>query len=288
MRILVTGKEGQIARCLADRADAHPAFDIVFAARGATAISLDLADPATVRAAVNTTRPDLILSVAAYTAVDQAEDEPELAMAVNGTAPGILAAAARANGARIIHISTDYVFDGNLERAYVESDAVNPLGVYGRTKLAGEAAVRATNPDHLILRTAWVYSPYGKNFKKTMLRLAEGRDTVAVVDDQIGTPTSAHDIADALLAIAECWKSGRDTGLGEVFHFAGPEAMTWCGFARQIFTESAAAGGPSATVTPITSADYPTRAARPKNSRLDRTAFETAFAVDLKKARAAS
>lgn len=284
MRILVTGKEGQVARCLADRVGAHPAFDIVFAAREGTAIALDLADPQSVRAAVSNARPDLILSVAAYTAVDQAEDEPDLAMAVNGAAPGILAAAAREKGARIIHVSTDYVFDGSLDRAYVESDPVNPLGVYGRTKLAGEEAVRAANPDHLILRTAWVYSPYGKNFQKTMIRLAETRDTVSVVDDQIGTPTAAHDIADALLLIAQCWKSGRDTGLGKVFHFAGREEMTWCGFARRIFAESAVKGGPRANVIAITTADYPTRAARPQNSRLDRTAFDTAFAQDFRDA----
>ncbi|GGB61201.1 NAD(P)-dependent oxidoreductase [Roseibium aquae] len=268
MRVLVTGKEGQVARCLADRAPYHPALELVFAARQGTEILLDLAREETIRAAVAMTKPDVILNAAAYTAVDQAEDEPELAMAINGWAPGILAQEAAKIGARIIQISTDYVFDGELDRPYLPSDPVNPIGVYGKTKLAGEEAVRAATPDHVIVRTAWVYSPYGKNFYKTMLQLAETRDEISVVDDQIGNPTKAHDIADGLLTICNDWAAGRSMRLAETIHLVGPDEMTWCGFARRIFAESAASGGPFCHVNAITTSDYPTRAKRPRNSRL--------------------
>ncbi|WP_417692131.1 dTDP-4-dehydrorhamnose reductase [Roseibium sp.] len=268
MKILVTGKEGQVARCLADRAADHPALELVFCAREGTEVRLDLAEPATLRAAVQQVRPDVVLNAAAYTAVDQAEDEPELAMAINGQAPGILADEAAKIGARFIQISTDYVFDGELDRPYLPSDPVNPLGVYGQTKQAGEAAVRAANPDHLIARTAWVYSPYGKNFYKSMLRLAETRDELSVVDDQIGNPTSAYEIADGLLAICDDWAAGGKKRLGETIHLVGPEEMTWCGFARKIFAQSMASGGPGCHVVAISSAEYPTKAKRPRNSRL--------------------
>ncbi|MBD1549740.1 dTDP-4-dehydrorhamnose reductase [Roseibium aggregatum] len=268
MKILITGKEGQVARCLADKATDHPALDLVFAARSGTEVVLDLAEPETIRAAVRGVRPDVILNAAAYTGVDQAEDEPELAMAINGVAPGILAQEAAALGARIIQISTDYVFDGEKDSPYLPSDPVNPIGVYGKTKLAGEEAVRAATPDFLIVRTAWVYSSYGENFYKTMLRLAETRDKISVVDDQIGNPTSAYDIADGLLAICADWAAGGRKNLGETIHLVGPKAMTWCSFARQIFAESAATGGPSCQVKAITTADYPTKAKRPRNSRL--------------------
>lgn len=277
MKIMVTGKEGQVARCLLDRAADHPAFALVFAARAQADVFLDLAQPETLRAAIRKIRPDIVISAAAYTAVDRAEDEPELAMRINGIAPGLLAEEARACGARIIHLSTDYVFDGTSEHAYVESDPVNPLGVYGKTKLAGEEAVRAATADHAIVRTAWVYSPYGRNFHKTMLALAETRDEIAVVDDQLGTPTSAHEIADGLFAVCEKWRKGEDSGLGRTFHLAGREEMTWCGFARRIFAESAAKGGPSARVRAIASTEFPTRAKRPANSRLNRAAFDKAF-----------
>lgn len=272
MKVLVTGKEGQVARCLADRAKDHPKLELIFVAREGTDTVLDLADPDTIRAAVAAHKPDVILNAAAYTAVDQAEDEPDLAMAINGTAPGILAAEAAKIGAKIIHISTDYVFDGDLDRPYLPSDPVNPIGVYGKTKLAGEEAVRAANADHVIARTAWVYSPYGKNFYKTMLRLAEIRDEISVVDDQIGNPTSAYEIADGLLAICDDWEKGGSKRLGETIHLVGPEAMTWCGFARKIFAESKASGGPSCHVIAISTADYPTKAKRPANSRLEQPA----------------
>lgn len=269
MKILVTGKDGQVARCLAARAADHPDLDLVFAARTGIDILIDLAHSETIREAVRTVKPDVIINAAAYTNVDQAEDEPELAMQINGIAPGILAEEASDCGAKIIQVSTDYVFDGTLERPYLPDDAVNPIGVYGRTKLAGEEAVRAATTDHVIVRTAWVYSPYGKNFLKTMLRLAETREEISVVDDQYGNPTSALDIADGLLAIADRWRRDGAAGLGQVYHLAGSNETSWCGFARAIFAESGKRGGPMAAVQAITTADYPTKAVRPANSRLD-------------------
>lgn len=268
MKILVTGKAGQVARCLADRESDYPAFELIFAARKGAHVALDLTDEASMRTAVQTVQPDVIVNAAAFTAVDVAEDEPQLALQVNGVAPGILAEEANRIGAKFIQISTDYVFDGKLDRPYLPSDPVNPLGVYGRTKRQGEEAVMAAMPDYVIARTAWVYSPYGKNFKKTMLKLAESRDEISVVDDQIGNPTSAYEIADALLTIIDKWAAGGRDHLGEIIHLVGPTAMSWCGFARQIFAESAAAGGPVCAVKAITTADFPTKAERPQNSRL--------------------
>lgn len=268
MKILVTGKEGQVARCLADRAPEHPDLKLIFAARAGTDVFLDLADEISIRAAVRSVKPDVIVNAAAYTAVDQAEEEPELAMKINGLAPGILAEEAVACGARIIQISTDYVFDGELDRPYLPSDPVNPVGIYGKTKLAGEEAVRAATSDYVIARTAWVYSPYGKNFFKTMLQLADTRNEISVVNDQTGNPTCAYEIADGLLSICEEWNKGRCEHLGKVIHLVGPKEMTWYDFARSIFAESATKGGPITKVNAISSKEYPTKVARPKNSRL--------------------
>lgn len=273
MKILVTGKNGQVARSLFDEAAHHPDLSLVFSARDGGDVLLDLADPETIVTAIQTIQPDVIVNAAAYTAVDQAEDEPDLAHALNGEAPRHIARQARQIGARMIQISTDYVFDGCLDRPYQETDPVNPLGVYGQTKLAGERAVEASGAHYVILRTAWVYSPYGKNFRKTMLRLAEDRDDISVVDDQIGTPTSAGLIAQGILAICRLWRAGNVEPKNELYHLAGPDEMTWCGFARAIFQESAAQNGPTASVKAITSADFPTRAKRPRNSRLDSSRF---------------
>jgi len=277
MRLLVTGRDGQVATCLAERAAGHADLELVFAARSGTDIPLDLARPETIREAVRTVRPDVVINAAAYTHVDQAEDEPDLAMQVNGIAPGILAEEAAGCGAKLIQVSTDYVFDGTLDRPYRPDDAVSPIGSYGRSKLAGEEAVRAATGDHVIVRTAWIYSPYGRNFLKTMLRLAETRDALSVVDDQYGNPTSAFEIADGLLAITGRWRRDKAAGLGQVYHLAGAQDMSWCGFARKIFAESARRGGPVAQVKAITTADYPTRAARPANSRLDSGRLERDF-----------
>lgn len=268
MRILVTGRDGQVAQALAEQAKDH---ELVFVARPA----FDLAQPATIEAAVARIQPELIVSAAAYTAVDKAESEPELAMAINGDSPGVLARAGAKIGAPIIHLSTDYVFDGSLDRPWREDDPTGPLGVYGATKLAGEQAVQASGANYAVLRLAWVYSPFGNNFVKTMLRLAETRDALNVVEDQQGCPSSALDIAAAVLAVVARWQ--QDGASKGVYHFAGSGETNWAEFATTIFAESARRGGPSAMVTGIPTSGYPTPAKRPANSRLDCSRFAETF-----------
>ena len=264
--MLVTGREGQVARSLAERAAAHPEIELVFDRAGRNSIfwSRIPCDRPILAA-----RPDIVVSAAAYTAVDQAEDEPEQAFAVNAKGAGAVAAAAAEAGAAVIHLSTDYVFSGDATGEYAETDATDPQSVYGRSKLEGERAVAAANPRHVILRTAWVYSPFGKNFVKTMLALASQRDHVRIVADQWGNPTAAADIADGILRIA---KTVGASGQGQsrqpefygIFHLAGEGSTSWAGFARQVFATSASLGGPSAEVEEIATADYPTRARRPQ------------------------
>lgn len=270
MRILVTGREGQVARSLSENRANH---EIIFAARP----ELDLADPASIERVTAATRPDLIVSAAAYTAVDKAEQEPERAMAVNGEGPAVLARAAARLGARLIHLSTDYVFDGDLDRPWREDDPVAPINVYGATKLAGEQAVAASGATYIILRTAWVYSPFAQNFVKTMLRLAESRDTLNVVDDQCGCPTSAADMADGIMMILAAWQRDPAAGANTLFHFAGAGETSWAGFARTIFEESGARGGAVPRIVGIPASAYPTAARRPANSRLDCARFARAF-----------
>lgn len=273
MRVLVTGRNGQVARALAERAARRKDIELLFAGRP----EFDLADEARIATAVDRARPDLIVNAAAYTAVDKAEDEPEAAEAINARGPALLARAARAAGARLIQLSTDYVFDGSASEPYREDAQIRPLGVYGRTKAAGEEAVRAECPDHLIVRTSWVYSPFGSNFVKTMLNLAKSRAALTVVEDQIGNPSSALDLADGLLAAIGTWSADPARGTGETVHLAGTGSTSWADFARHIFSTSAAAGGPSAAVTGIPSSAWPTRATRPLNSRLDSSRFEALF-----------
>lgn len=264
--VLIAGRNGQVARELAAR----------LAAAGTPFIALgrdgfDIADAAAIERTVADLGPAVVINAAAYTAVDKAEDEPEAARDINALGAGHLAAAAKRAGAPIIHISTDYVFDGSKGGAYVETDPVSPLGVYGLTKLEGELLVAAANPRHVIVRTAWVYSPHGNNFVKTMLRLATTRDEIGVVADQFGSPTSAADLAAALLAIAGrvCGVAADDAGAYGTFHAAGAGATTWAGFADAIMAGAAERGAPAAHIRPITTADYPTRARRPANSVLD-------------------
>jgi dTDP-4-dehydrorhamnose reductase len=278
MRIVVTGTQGQVVQSLGERAQMH--FDVEIVPIGRP--DLDLADPEAIEQALVEARPDVIISAAAYTAVDQAESEPELAWVINGAAPGRIAAAARRSSIPVLHLSTDYVFDGSLERPYRESDPVAPLGVYGRTKLAGEEAVRAATANHVILRTAWVYSPFGKNFAKTMLRLGETRDHVRVVADQHGSPTSALDIADALLTIARrLWAEPDNQDLRGTFHMTGSGEATWAEFAQAIFEEAERQGCKPVRVEAITTAEYPTPARRPVNSRLDGSKLAQAYGVRL-------
>lgn len=273
MRLLVTGSNGQVARALGALALA----DVEVVLRGRP--DLDIVDRASVEHAIAETRPDLVVNPAAYTAVDKAESEPDLAFAANRDGAANVAAAAARHGLPVIHLSTDYVFSGEAGRAYVESDPTEPTGVYGASKLAGERAVAASNPAHAILRTAWVYAPWGHNFLKTMLRLAATRDTVRVVADQHGTPTYAPHIAEAIVAVARGMLASPDKR--GVFHMTAGGATTWAGFAEAIFERSAALGGPSARVERIATADYPTPARRPANSRLDSGRFQRLFGVGL-------
>lgn len=263
MRILVTGREGQVARSLAALAPEH---ELVFAGRP----EFELGDFASIEACVERIRPELVVSAAAYTAVDRAEDEPELALRLNGAAPGMLARAAARIGARVIHLSTDYVFSGEGDAPWRESDPVSPVNAYGRSKAAGEEAVATSGADCVILRTAWIYSPFGTNFVRTMLRLAGERDSVRVVADQFGNPTSAAEIAGGIAAAIAGWQPG-------IFHLAGAGEASWASFAEAIFAESRACGGPSAEVEPIASSEYPTPARRPMNSRLDCGRFAETF-----------
>ncbi len=264
MRILVTGREGQVARSLAECAATYADIELTTIGRP----QLDLLQPETIRPAILAARPDVVVSAAAYTAVDQAEDEPERAFAINATGAEAVASAAAEAGAAVIHLSTDYVFSGELEGERTETDATDPQSVYGLSKLDGEKAVAAANPRHVILRTAWVYSPFGKNFAKTMLALARQRDRVRVVADQWGNPTAAPDIAEGILRIARTIARDRQPEFCGIFHLAGEGDTNWAGFARQVFATSARLGGPSAEVEEIATADYPTKARRPRNSRL--------------------
>lgn len=276
-RIFVTGREGQVARSLKAVAD-NPGWVLHFAARP----EVDLLKPETVRAAMAAFAPDIVINPAAYTAVDRAETEPDLAFAINRDGAGAVAAAAAELGAPLIHLSTDYVFDGAKTSPYEELDPTGPQGVYGRSKLEGEQAVLDANPKCVIIRTAWVYAPFGANFVRTMLRLAGERDHLRVVDDQIGCPTYAPDMAQALMAIADTLHQGKwRDDLGGVTHMAGPQALSWCGFARLIMEGAAARGGRSVPVNAIATADFPTPARRPANSRLATGRLQEVFGITL-------
>lgn len=259
--ILVVGESGQLARELS-RAAWAPEVELTFAGREI----IDLARPETATAVVGALKPDMVINAAAYTAVDKAESDEEHAFLVNSEGPAALARAAAAAGATLIHVSTDYVFAGDKIGPYTEDDPVAPVSVYGRSKEAGERAVRETLERHFILRTAWVYSPFGNNFVKTMLRLGAEREELRVVADQHGCPTAAADIAAAIVRLAAA-----DQGWG-TYHYTGAEPTTWHGFAVAIFAGAAARGFrvPSQVVA-IGTADYPTPAVRPANSVLDCT-----------------
>ena len=276
MRILVTGREGQVARSLVERASGRN--EIVMLGRP----QLDLAGPAeAITAAVEAAHPDAIVSAAAYTQVDKAESEPALAFAINERGAGAVARAASRLGVPLIHLSTDYVFDGTKAEPYIEDDLPGPAGVYGASKFAGEKAVLAEHSDSAVLRTAWVYSPFGANFVKTMLRLAETRDEVSVVADQRGNPTSAVDIADGVLSVAGNLRAGNGPELRGVFHMTASGEASWADLAQAVFDVSGRVGGSAARVNRISTADYPTAAKRPANSRLNCSRLEQVHGVRL-------
>lgn len=265
MRVLVAGREGQLARALVAR--------LLPEGHQVTALEppdLDLIDSASIAAAMAMAAPDLVVNAAAYTAVDRAEDQPEVAQAVNAMGAGWLAAAADARGVPFMHVSTDYVFDGLKGAPYVEADTPNPLGVYGATKEAGERAVLAANPRSVVIRTAWVCGVDGANFVKTMLRLAKERDEIRVVADQHGAPTFAADLADAMVRMAPRLLAAPagDAAFG-LFHLSGAPHTTWHGFTAEILGQAAMRGHPRPRLTPIATSDYPTKARRPADGRLD-------------------
>jgi dTDP-4-dehydrorhamnose reductase len=268
MTLLVFGQTGQVARELRRQA---PESERLLALPRAGA---DLSDPETCARAICAANPSAVINAAAYTAVDRAETEEPLAMTVNGAAPGAMARACAGLGIPLVHISTDYVFDGAGQTPWRPEDAPAPCNAYGRSKLAGEAAVRAAGGAHAILRTSWVFSGAGRNFVTTMLRLSETRDRLSVVDDQVGGPTPAADIATACLRIARTLRAA--PGLSGTYHFAGAPDVSWKAFAEAVF----AAAGRSVAVTGIPTADYPTPAPRPRNSRLDCSATRRAFGLE--------
>ncbi len=280
MRLLVTGTSGQLAQALIE-AGLAAGIDVIALRRP----HLDLTVPGTIRTALADARPDIVVNAAAYTAVDKAESEADGAMAVNARGAGELAAQCAKAGCPIVHLSTDYVFDGAKTSPYLEADPTAPINAYGRSKLAGEAAVAGANPRHVILRTSWVHSPFGTNFVRTMLRLAQTRQEIGVVDDQHGAPTYAPHLATAILEIAHATrqmgdKKGEGTPWG-VFHATGSGATTWCGFAREIFALASARGIATPVVKAISTAEFPTPALRPQNSRLDCRKLADVFGVRL-------
>ncbi len=262
--LLVFGQTGQVARELARRVPGA-----VFLGRD----QADLSEPAACAAAIRGAAPAVVINAAAWTAVDRAETEEGAARVVNAAAPGAMAAECAARGIPFLHVSTDYVFDGSGSRPWRPDDPTGPLGAYGRGKLDGEAAVRGAGGCHAILRTSWVFSAHGANFVKTMLRLAETRDRLTVVADQIGGPTPAGDIAAALLAMAAQMQA--DPAKAGTYHFAGAPDVSWAGFAREIFAQA----GRAVTVEDIPTSAYPTPARRPANSRLDCTSLTDTFGI---------
>lgn len=262
MKVLVCGRNGQVAQAL--QAELGGLGELHLLGRE----QLDLAQPEALREPLRELAPDLIINAAAHTAVDQAEHETELAFAINAESPRVLAEEAARLGVPLIHYSTDYVFDGDKPAPYTEDDAPNPLGVYGRSKLAGEQAIAAVGGEHLILRTSWVYSLHGRNFLLTMQRLLQERPELRIVCDQIGAPTWASTIAFSTRALIERWQNGQ-AGAWGTYHLTAQGETSWFGFAQAIGEQLKARGLPCAELLPIPSSEYPTPARRPLNSRLD-------------------
>lgn len=273
--ILVTGGSGQLAGTLAAMAGGRAVLRV-----GRPEFDFDRL--AALPALLDRVAPRLVVNAAAYTAVDKAEGDAEAAARANAEGPGIIAAWCARAGVPLIHVSTDYVFDGDKGAPYVETDPPNPTGVYGATKLAGERAVLASGAKAIILRTAWVYSAIGRNFVLTMLGAARKTDRLRVVADQIGNPTATTDLAAAIWAIADRIEAeGWQDGFGGVFHAAGSGATSWHGLAEAVFAASAALGGARPTVEPIATADWPTPVRRPPDSRMDCTRLYQVFGLRL-------
>jgi dTDP-4-dehydrorhamnose reductase len=272
--ILVFGRSGQVGWELRHK------LACLGQVTGVESSQVDFSRPETIRGAVRAAEPAVILNAAAYTAVDKAESETEIAMAINGTAPGVLAEEAKRLGSILVHYSTDYVFDGAAKGAYVESDAPNPQNVYGKTKLAGDEAIQAVGGEYLILRTSWVYGARGNNFLLTMLRLAKERAELRIVDDQTGAPTSSECIAQAtanLLAQLLAPRGGGLQGRSGIYNLTNSGETTWFGFAKALLTRPSAVSAPS--LIPIPTSEFPRPAKRPANSRLSCQRLEETFGV---------
>jgi dTDP-4-dehydrorhamnose reductase len=274
--ILVAGKSGQLARCLLDSTVLH---NVPMVAVGRP--ELDLESGEGIDRVIAAVEPSAIVNAAAYTAVDRAEAESERAFAVNCDGATLLAAGAARRGIPFIQISTDYVFDGSKRSPYREDDVPAPQNVYGSSKLAGEIAVLKACPGAAVIRTSWVYSPYGNNFVRTMLRLSDEQPVVRIVEDQRGTPTSAADLAVAILAIVEQLRSANGSDDAGIYHLAGDGETSWHGFATAVFASLARRGRRVPTLQAITTAEYPTPTRRPKNSCLDSSKAERVFGVRL-------
>ena len=277
MRLLIAGWQGQVARSLVEMAPGRP--DVTACAVGRAA--LNICEAKSIERALSAISPTVVINSAAYTAVDKAESEAERAFALNRDGARLLAEAAAKRGIPIIHISTDYVFDGTKREPYVESDATSPVTVFGRSKLEGEHAVRDANPRHIILRTSWIFSPSGRNFVKTMLSSAESQPRVRVVEDQRGSPTYAPHLVTAILELASIASRDNADGPWGVYHAANAGTATWRELAEESFAQSRLLGGPSADVEPISSADYPTPAQRPANAQLDCSKLSQNFGLRL-------
>ena len=269
MKVLITGAGGMTGAELVRQA-AERSWDVVALEKA----DLDITDADAVEGIIGHARPDVIINAAAYTAVDAAEHDAESAMAVNAAGAQNIARAAKINASQILHISTDYVFDGEGTEPYLPDDRPAPINVYGESKLAGEIAVRDACPEHVIVRTSWVYSHEGKNFLRTMLRLGSEKSEIKVVNDQRGCPTSSQDLAHALLCAASLMMRSYVSG---TYHFCNAGATTWFDFAKAIFAERES---PSPSVVPISTSEYPTPAKRPRWSVLDTESFQLAFGVE--------
>ena len=281
-KILLTGVNGQVGHALKTKLTE---YEVIALSRE----QLNLTKIHDIRRVVREIKPNVIINPAAYTEVDKAESEPELAFAINVTAAQILAEEAARLGAALIHFSTDYVYDGTKKNPYVEHDELNPVSIYGKSKLAGEAAIRAVGLPHLILRTSWVYGAYGKNFLKTIIRLAAERDALRIVGDQVGAPTSSESIANAVVQLVDVWKPTQENQTG-IYHLTNKGETSWYGFSCEIVNQynvlMSGKDWPALKVNvkniaAITTADYPTPAARPANSRLNNAKLKQVFDVEL-------
>ncbi|CAM8642699.1 RfbD dTDP-4-dehydrorhamnose reductase [Oxalobacteraceae bacterium] len=270
MRILVLGRSGQVGTALTQSLQGLGELIALDRAQ------LDLTNPDAIRTTLREIQPQIVINAAAYTAVDAAESDQAMAFQINAVAPRVMAEESERLGAALIHYSTDYVFDGGKQGAWIEDDATAPLSIYGHSKLAGEQAITDVGGTHLILRTSWVYGLHGKNFLLTMLKLAESRDSLAVVDDQIGAPTWALTIADATSAIIrDAGEPGQLAALSGIYHLCAGGHTSWFGFAQAIFSHASVQRKPQ--LRPITTAEYPTPAQRPHNSILNTDKFRRSF-----------